>query len=394
MLISFRPLFGVALVLGVTGWSAGGRPIRPRGVVTLEGQPLAGFTVTFIPAVKSRQAFTLLELLVVIAIIAVLIALLVPAVQRVREAAATSQCQNNLKQLALGCHGYNDVYKHFPQGGKYGLTTGNAGIDCHTPQGNWLVYTLPFMEQEVLYDKLLPYINYCDKANPADPKNSTIQTAVNAGVLPAFLPYGRCPSDPFDPSAPVCNYVGSMGPQCMKEGFFYNGSAPYESFCIGANFNPPLNYDVSPAMGSGTNVMDLRGMFNRRGDKLTVAHVLDGTSNTIFIGETLAGEQGFYVNITPFGEDFGGMYYVKNWASTEGGNAHGTTIIPINTRTPCPGIPCDNPNVSFGFKSNHTQGTNFAFVDGSVHFISQNINHRTYQALGCRDDGEAVNLPD
>jgi prepilin-type N-terminal cleavage/methylation domain-containing protein/prepilin-type processing-associated H-X9-DG protein len=342
-------------------------------------------------AVKSRPGFTLVELLVVIAIIAVLIALLVPAVQKVREAASQSQCQNNLKQLALGCHGYNDVFKHFPPGGKYGELTGNPGTDCHFPQGNWLVYTLPFMEQQPLYNELFPYISYANKANPSDPKNNTIQMAVDAKILPVLLPYGRCPSDPFDSSAPVCNYVGSMGPQCMANANFQSG--PFETYCDGASFHPPLNYGPSTPLGSGTSLTQLRGMFNRTGDKLTIAHVVDGSSNTLFIGETLAGEQGFFTTAIA-GVEFGGMYHVKNWAKTEGGNTHGTTIIPINYSTPCPSAACEDPNLSWGFKSRHPGGTNFAFVDGSVHLIMQDINHRTYQALGCRDDGDAVTLAD
>jgi prepilin-type N-terminal cleavage/methylation domain-containing protein/prepilin-type processing-associated H-X9-DG protein len=334
--------------------------------------------------ITARQAFTLIELLVVIAVIAVLIALLIPAVQKVRESAARTQCQNNLKQLALGCHRYHDLYRHFPPGGKYGRTTGNFTVDCHYPQGNWLVYTLPFMEQDPLYNQLHTFLGYVNASNPSDPKNNAIQMAVNAKVLPARLPYGRCPSDPFDPKASVCNYVASMGPQCMVGG-------PYAKYCDGASFNPPLNYRTSPAIGSTLSAAKIRGMFNRRGDKIAIVHVPDGTSNTILLGETLAGEQGFQAS---FPAEFGGMYHIKNWAKTEGGNTHGTTIIPINTKTPCPSSTCDDMNLSFGFKSNHARGANFVFVDGSVHYISQDINHRSYQALGCRNDGASVPSPD
>jgi prepilin-type N-terminal cleavage/methylation domain-containing protein/prepilin-type processing-associated H-X9-DG protein len=329
---------------------------------------------------KSRRAFTLIEVLVVIAVIAVLIALLIPVVQRVRESAARTQCQNHLKQLALGCHRYHDINRHFPQGGKYGKMMNATTVDCHYPQGNWLVFTLPYMEQEPLYGRLLPFINYANLSNPSDPKNNTIVAAVNAKVLPALLPYGRCPSDTFNPKAPVCNYVGSAGPQCMSGG-------PYHSYCNGASFKPPLQYTYSPTFGFTINPSKTRGMFNHLGVKLTMKRVTDGSSNTILIGETLAGEQGYGV------AGFGGMYHVKNWAATEGGNAHGTTIIPINTRTPCPSTKCDDENLAFGFKSNHGKGTNFAFVDGSVHFVSQDIDTRTYQALGCRHDGAGVSVP-
>src|SRR5262245_12500788 len=193
----------------------------------------------------SRHGFSLIELLVVIAIIAVLIALLIPAVQRIRESAARTQCQNNLKQLALGCHRYHDLNRHFPPGGKYGRITGNIQ-DCHYAQGNWLVYTLPFMEQEGLHAQLQPFLGYVNVNNPSDPKNNAIAMAVSAKVLPALLPYGRCPSDPFDPKAPVCNYVGSMGPQCMT-------ASPYDKYCSGSAFSPPLHYSRSPVIGSTLN---------------------------------------------------------------------------------------------------------------------------------------------
>jgi prepilin-type N-terminal cleavage/methylation domain-containing protein/prepilin-type processing-associated H-X9-DG protein len=358
--------------------------------------------------IRSRRAFTLIELLVVIAIIAILIALLVPAVQKVREAAARTQCQNNLKQLGLACQNYHDVYKRFPAGGKYGSFTHNADIDCHYTQGNWLVLTLPFMEQTGLYNQLFPYISYANFANPADPRNDTIQAAVNAGVLPVLLPYMRCPSDPFDSNAPICNYVGSMGPQCMGGSF--------DVYCSGGNFNPPLNYGNPPnnppfysntPMGSGTDPTKLMGMFNRRSDSIRIALVTDGTSNTILIGETLAGEQGYF-NVWPgppqgtWAATFylGGMYnWVAqpslnwNWARTEGGNTHCSTIIPINYSTPCPTSGACFGFDSYGFKSKHTGGTNFVFVDGSVHFVEQGIDHRTYQALGCRNDGDPASLP-
>lgn len=356
-------------------------------------------------AAKSRRGFTLIELLVVIAIIAILMALLVPATQKVREAAARIQCQNQLKNLALACHGYHDAWQHFPRGGEYGSHTGNSTIDCHSGKGSWLVLTLPYMEQTALAYSLLPFLSYWNPGAAGgpgtDPQNDNIQSAVNAGVLPTYLPYGRCPSDSTLPiTVPVSNYVGSLGPQCMGTGVNgavggpYNttGGGPYQIYCDGATFVPPLAYGPSPNLGTGVNTFNIRGMFNRRGSTIKVATVADGTSNTIFIGETLAGEQGHQQSWNQGGGTFWmkGMYHGKNWALTEGGNAHCSTIIPINNNTPCPGAACDDPSQSWGFKSRHPGGTNFAFVDGTVRFIRQSIDHRTYQALGCRDDQDPV----
>src|SRR5579859_5633278 len=156
---------------------------------------------------STRRGFTLIELLVVIAIIAILIALLVPAVQKVREAAARTQCSNNLKQLALACiSDADDHNKTLPPGGLFGT---GANWNWSNNQGSWLVYTLPYMEQGNMYKNAV-----AAAGGSLETTFNSVGTAANAGVFNVVLPYGRCPSDDYQPNATVSNYVGNLGPQC------------------------------------------------------------------------------------------------------------------------------------------------------------------------------------
>jgi prepilin-type N-terminal cleavage/methylation domain-containing protein len=124
------------------------------------------------PPFPPRAGFTLIELLVVIAIIATLIALLLPAVQKVRETAARLQCQNKLKQFGLACHNYHDVKGRFPPGSAFLPGSGWADIDWSANKGTWLVYTLPFIEEDNLYRQI---------PNHNTPHFDSIGAAVQAG---------------------------------------------------------------------------------------------------------------------------------------------------------------------------------------------------------------------
>src|SRR5438876_7039863 len=137
----------------------------------------------------TRNAFTLIELLVVIAIIAVLIGLLVPAVQKVREAGNRSKCTSQLRQLALACHNYHDVHGYLPPGGRHDPPSLCVANHSGGNKGSWLVYILPFVEEE----NLLRQIPKLNEANV-----DSIQQAVDAGILPRKLPLLRCPSDPYN----------------------------------------------------------------------------------------------------------------------------------------------------------------------------------------------------
>ena len=335
-----------------------------------------------------RPSFTLIELLVVIAIIAILIGLLLPAVQKVREAAARSKCQNNLKQLGLALHGYHDVKGFFPQGGMFGTPTPN---DVHSPgwgngdwgrdRGTWILFTLPNMEQSGLYNRL----NMNEIINGTIVTGNMASYSDSLGLGRPKLPYIRCPSDGDRLNESLSNYAMSLGPQCSTGPCGFN---PYQQYCQPeTSFGPSNNYGYtwSPDHGNTVETRDLRGLGNRAGAIVNMASIVDGTSNTIAVGEVLPREHDHYWN--------------GSWMHFNGGAAHHTTLPPINLRTEntnwC--SPANtahhNWNVSWGFKSNHTNGANFLFGDGTVRFISQSIDHRTYQLLGARADRMPVNLP-
>jgi prepilin-type N-terminal cleavage/methylation domain-containing protein/prepilin-type processing-associated H-X9-DG protein len=316
------------------------------------------------------KGFTLIELLVVIAIIAILIGLLLPAVQKVREAANRMKCQNNLKQFGIACHTYHDTYNLFPPGGRTPrpnwldpTSAENWGDD----RGTWLIYTLPYMEQDNLF-KMIPPLNAPSGANPIGVARG------NANFTSARPPFLRCPSDAWQLNEALTNYAGSLGPQCLAGGC---GDDRFQQFCNGTALG--WGYPASPDHGNDWGSSGIRGLFNRLGASMNMASIPDGTSNTIMIGEVLPEEHDHYWN--------------GSWVHFNGGAAHHGTLPTINyrsnQRSRCGSPPATyfgNWNVSWGFKSRHSGGANFVFADGSVKFLSQSIDHRTYQLIGCRND--------
>jgi len=327
---------------------------------------------------RATSGFTLIELLVVIAIIAILIGLLLPAVQKVREAAARMSCQNNLKQFGIAQHSFNDVRGRLPPGGLCPScqTTGDWGDD----RGTWILYSLPYIEQDALF-RLVPNIESTYNGAGIMRNNSPYNTT-SAAARPKIF---RCPSDDYDLNSTggaYCNYAGSLGPQCADGGC---GTNTYQPICN----QPGIGIPASPDHGNSFSSGDIRGCYNRLGALVTIVGITskDGTSNTIMIGEVLP--------------KYNDHFFAGHWMHFNGGNAHATTIVPINNKISetirtgaCSqdnGLWRDrNWNQSWGFRSNHSGGANFVFADGSVKLLQQSIDARTYALLGAREDGQPI----
>jgi prepilin-type N-terminal cleavage/methylation domain-containing protein/prepilin-type processing-associated H-X9-DG protein len=347
---------------------------------------------------QPRRAFTLIELLVVIAIIGVLIALLLPAVQKVRESASRMSCQNNIKQLAVACLNYESAYGALP----YGDAPGGNGNNCFQTtncNASWLFMVLPFAEQGALYNQVRAA--------------GSLAQANTAGILPQRLPFTRCPSDSWQlADGRYCNYVGSTGPQCNSPPSGCPG--PFQSYCNGqlsfsAGVPPALvpptypGYGPSQSWGDTSDASLIRGMFCRGGALIHLLDATDGTSSTILLGEVLPE----FAEYQRYNALSAGSWAGYNFVS------QGQTIQPINYRidsvpvtipysSSCGACTFGSKNpanclwnwhVTWGFKSNHTGGVNFAFADGSVHFIGEAINNQVYQYLGCRNDGQPAESP-
>jgi prepilin-type N-terminal cleavage/methylation domain-containing protein/prepilin-type processing-associated H-X9-DG protein len=322
---------------------------------------------------ESRSGFTLVELLVVIAIIGILVGLLLPAVQAAREAARRMSCSNNLKQYGLGLQNYHDTHKTFP----------TAGANWGNPQIGWQVQILPQMEQGVLYSQL----NMMGTAwDTIIPHSANMQRRARQ----VQTPYARCPSDSFPGNQDWAqsNYSGSLGSQRTP-----SAEGNCNTWMVPESQSPNnYNYDSLGWADHGNTLSQngISGMFGRLGPPgINMGSVKDGTANTIMVGEIL-----------PECND-----HEAGWWHYNGmGNAHASTSVPLNTMTTCvrsqamaqqrgyPNPECfqrHNWNYSWGFRSNHTGGAQFVFVDGHVSFLSQNINYMTYQFLGGRADGRA-----
>ncbi len=330
---------------------------------------------------SQRRAFTLIELLVVIAIIGILIALLLPAVQKIREAAARMQCTNNLKQIGLAVHNYHDSFNFVPPGYIDGNTNPTSTPDNDVGPGwGWAALLLPYVEQQNLFNQ----INL----------KQGIVVGTNAAAAKTALKIYQCPSDPYQQNFPVYDSTFST-PFATVAHSNYVGCNGWEE-C----------FNNAGGAGQGGGSDGLSGGLGQSGDGLfyrnshyRLTDVTDGLSNTIIIGE----RSGNHSPSTWAGAVTGGR--CPAWMATQ----------PPSVDAPPPGPAYDNadfdeafvlahcnathlPSADFPifdpdtFYSMHTgKGANFLFGDGSVHFLGSGINPITYQYLATIAGGEVAN---
>jgi len=331
-----------------------------------------------------RRGFTLVELLVVIAIIGILVALLLPAVQAAREAGRRSSCSNNLKQLGLAIHNYHDTYKVLVHGALGGPGASNAN---RWGELSGLVALLPFYEQKGLYDRW-----YNDLAYPHPWDNAAVETTTRIDIL-------QCPSD--------TPYPATGQPRVGTKSYF---------FCYGTT----IVNNYAPGV-TGTN-----GAF--RPNHTTVARywsmagLVDGTSNTILMGEKahksdtrkIIGNLTYASTVDPatcmsyrVGTDYNPSRVLTSWSAGSlwsFGHPHWnafTTVLAPNNPSCITGD--DNPSDDHGIftlSSRHPGGGQILLGDGSVRFITSTVNavggpsgFGVWGAMGTREMGEAVEIP-
>jgi prepilin-type N-terminal cleavage/methylation domain-containing protein/prepilin-type processing-associated H-X9-DG protein len=303
---------------------------------------------------KRSSAFTLIELLVVIAIIAILIGLLLPAVQKVREAASRMSCSNNLKQLGIAVHSYHDANNRFPYNGDDVRRAGCCYNDGYT-MWSWLARSLPYIEQD----------NRFNQMRITDPAVTMGFSRTSGYFGTPVIKTFRCPSDDtIDIRTDCANMPGGTAVGVTS----YKGVSG-NNWCWGTYTNTGPTGDCN-GLDNGNGIF-WRSDYLR---PLRMTHITDGTSNTLMVGE-----------------DLGKMNIHNGWPYSN--TAVGTCSIPLNNALVAgqPGFnnPGDWPNV-YSFRSRHTAGANFGLADGSVRFVSQSIDLTTYRNLSTYNGGEVL----
>ncbi|QDT66672.1 DUF1559 domain-containing protein [Calycomorphotria hydatis] len=349
-----------------------------------------------------RRGFTLIELLVVIAIIAILIALLLPAVQQAREAARRSQCKNNFKQIGLAMHNYHDNFGVFPPGVCMSAQVASSGDVTGVSQANlcdndtsnnltgppavsnnrygwsWSAFILPQMEQTNLYKAIdvggRPY----DFANRLIPTSSAYDSALRDQIQQRQEPF-RCPSDPAPATWQKGMAQGLWNVPQLTGNAAWGAELPLTNYVAGHthhNAVPDTHWNCD-----GGGVDDYSGIFGLN-SKTRVRDITDGTSNTI-----MAGERSFdhVYRLDTEERHTAAAMLIGNFNSQYANSSSWAGSGPINPERSGYSIPD-----RYGYSSRHVGGSQFLFADGSVHFISENIEYVNSSGIIEEQPGNAV----
>jgi len=314
-----------------------------------------------------RLGFTLVELLVVIAIIGILVGLLLPAVQAAREAARRMQCSNNMRQMGLALHNYEAAHRVFPPGFISRVTGpwpggGNTPVPEAGPGWSFFALMLPQMEQSSLHNSI----------NFSLPITATANQAARSTRISTY----QCPSDAWNESVTV--WPTSIGITDLAHTSYVG--------CLGGG--DPAN---APGYTAHYEEQPFNGMFHRN-TAIRHAHITDGTSNTIGLGEraSMFTPNG-WAGVIPNAQTVFSPRIAQSRGQVVGQTARpAITMATVHIRSGGPNAPTGSPG---GFWSPHTGGCFFLLMDGSTHTITTNVDMQVYRAMAGRNDGFVVTLP-